>query len=284
MPDNISIPLFASVLMGTSIALFLVPLTTFWDKVADAYIASVKVSLQKLGVETDLTWPLRIWGLGIAATFVFCAVVLGIPLIGTVAAAAVFVFPRRFLHHQARQRQTLLRDQLVSAIEQIANSIRARANTQDAITDAVRHIPMPLQKEFAMIAMELNRGVYYTDALENAKTRIQTNGFGIFVSAISACESNGGDLPPVLDKIRKSLKDNQTLERKLEADTANGRTVMNYLAFFPFLFVLVIYFFNPVGTALLFTTTQGEVIVCIVLLLVYGGYHLGTKWLEIDLS
>lgn len=284
MTDDLSLPLLASLLMGAAAGLMLFPFTTFWDNLAGRYVADIKSSLRKLGADTEnLDWMLRLWGISMVAVFVFGVVVLNAPLIGLIFSALVFVFPRWVLHFQARRRQALLRDQLVSAIEQIANSIRARSNIQDAIRDSVRGIPTPLQKEFAKIAVELNRGLYYTEALKNAKSRIQTTGFGIFVSALSACESNGGDLPPVLDKIRKSLKDNQALERKLESDTASGRLVMNYLALFPFLFVLIIYFMNPEGTTLLFTTFQGQVVVAVVFLLVYLGYHLGTKWLDVDL-
>ena len=80
----------------------------------------------------------------------------------------------------------------------------------------------------------------------------------------------GGRITEALERISRSLQENQRLERKLEADTESGRKVVVMLAAFPAVFLGLFYFLNPEGTALLFTTILGQVVLVFVIVMVYA--------------
>ena len=85
-----------------------------------------------------------------------------------------------------------------------------------------------------------------------------------------------------LERIGRSLQENQRLERKLEADTESGRKVVVMLAAFPAVFLGLFYFLNPEGTALLFTTILGQVVLVFVIVIVYAAVRWANRILRLD--
>ena len=275
--------LLASVLTGAAVALLLEPLQQYWDRLALLYVADQKQMLEKIAGDTSrVPFLMRLWGILLIAVILIFCLVLKLYLIGAAIAFLLFVFPRLLLKILLKRRQTQLRDQLVPAISIIANSVRASLAVEQAMELAAREAPRPLRDELFRIVIDVEHGVTFIDAINAAKSRMQTPGFTLFAAALAANKTQGGKISKTLDEIQRSLVENQRLERKLEADTATGKLVINVLAFFPIIFIGISYLMNPSGTALLFTTISGQAVLFVVVVLVYLGYRLGLKILDIE--
>ena len=70
----------------------------------------------------------------------------------------------------------------------------------------------------------------------------------------------GGRITDALERISHSLQETQRIERKLEVDTASGKKVVYILTGFPLFFLGISYFMNPAGTATVFHSLLGQLI------------------------
>lgn len=259
------------------------PILAIWDSVASAYVADLSKMLAKLHIDPAiLVFYERLWGVLILATIVIVGFYLGMFPIVLAILGFLYFSPRIILQSLIRRRQTLLRDQLLPALSVIANSIRAGMTIEAAISMAAGETPEPLAKEFKRITGEYQHGRSFVDAVEEAKKRLLLSSFTLFAASLITNKKRGGDISDTIERLRKSLLENQRLERKLEADTAMGVMVINLLAAFPLFFLFIAYGMNPAGTALLFTTFVGQLALFFVILLVGIGYRMGMKVLNID--
>jgi len=259
------------------------PILAIWDSISSAYIKDMSRILAKLHIDPQvLVFYERLWGVLILTAIIVVGFYLGMWPIVCAILGVLYFSPRVILQSLIRRRQTLLRDQLLPALSVIANSIRAGLTIEAAVATAADETPDPLAKEFKRIAGEYRHGRSFVDAVEEAKKRLALSSFTLFAASMITNKKRGGDISDTIERLRKSLLENQRLERKLEADTATGVMVINLLSAFPVFFLLLAYFMNPAGTALLFTTFVGQLTLFFVILLVGIGYRIGMKVLSID--
>jgi len=280
--SDLLIPNATTLLFAVSAALMYVPVLSAWDKVATRYIKDLYVLCDRLYFDTDkLPLYMRYWGILIIAVFVVFGPVLHLWPIMAATVYFIYIAPRLVLTYLVKRQRTILRDQLVSAITIMVNSARAGLSIEEATDSVAKESPAPLCKEFRRIVGEYRHGRPYNEALEDAKKRLDLTSFTLFTSALVTNKIYGGNVNVTLERLRKSLLENQRLERKLEADTASGQMVITVLALFPVGFFLFSYMMNPAGTKLLFTTIAGQVVVTLAMILVFIGYRWGQKILDI---
>jgi tight adherence protein B len=274
----------SSVLMG--IAVFMVaswggPL---WDAIARRQITDLRPRMQELSLNTArLPTMMRWWGLSMAGTFLICFLVLRIPLIGAMVVYVIYIMPRIVLEIWIARRRTLLRDQMVGASVLLANATRAGLSLAQGLESVGLESAEPLASEFRRLVREYQRGRPLAEALRDAKVRLNLDGFTLLVNAVLTCLERGGKVTEALERISRSLQENQRLERKLEADTASGRLVVILLGAFPFAFLVLFYFLAPDAVGLLFSTIVGQIIVVIIGVLVYASVKLAQRILAIDI-
>jgi len=259
------------------------PILAIWDNITSSYIEDLSKMLAKLHIDPQsLVFYERLWGILILVAIIVVGFYLGMWPIVFAILGFLYLSPRIILQSLIRRRQTMLRDQLLPALSVIANSIRAGLTIEAAIATAADETADPLAKEFKRITGEYRHGRSFIDAVEEAKNRLLLSSFTLFAAAMITNKKRGGDISETIERLRKSLLENQRLERKLEADTATGVMVINLLSAFPLFFLVIAYGMNPAGTALLFTTFVGQLTLFFVILLVGIGYRIGMKVLNID--
>jgi tight adherence protein B len=259
------------------------PILTIWDNFCTSYIEDLSQMLSKLQIDSgSLVFYERLWGILILGTIVVVGFYAGMwPIVFTII-CLLYLSPRIILQTLIRQQQTLLRDQLLPSLSVIANSVRAGMTIEAAFEAAADETPDPLAREFKRIVGEYQHGRSFIDTVNDAKHRLLLPSFTLFAASIITNKKRGGDISETIERLRKSLLENQRLERKLEADTATGVMVINLLSLFPLGFLFFAYLMNPDGTTLLLTTFVGQLILCLVIVLVAVGYRIGMKIMNID--
>ncbi|MBL9094360.1 MAG: type II secretion system F family protein [Planctomycetaceae bacterium] len=275
--------LLSSLAIGGAVFFLVRLIEPLWDRVSDRYVRDVRPMLDALSL-SDARMPqlMRWWGVGMAAIFVFFSVGLGMWPVAFIAVYLAYVAPRLYLHFLINRRAKLLRDQLIGSVTALANASRAGLSLAQGIDNVSAETPEPLATELRRIVRDYRGGRPLAGALVEARDRLKLDGFTLFVSALLVSLERGGKITEALERISRSLQENQRLERKMEADTESGRKVVVMLAAFPAVFLGLFYFLNPEGTALLFTTILGQVTLVFVIGIVYAAVRWANNILTLD--
>ena len=106
--------------------------------------------------------------------------------------------------------------------------------------------------------------------------------FTLFAAAVLVSLERGGRITDALERIGHSLQEIQRIERKLEVDTASGKKVVYMLTAFPLFFLGLSYAMNPAGTASVFQSLLGQLILLIVIGLCYFSFRWSQRILAIE--
>jgi len=278
-----TVPVVSSALLGVAIVLIWFSWQPVWDAVTTRYIADISPSLKALNLDqTRIPFFLRIWGATLVSTFLLLLIPLQQIPMSFMAAYLIYMAPRWYLAGMIRKRQILLRDQLVSAVQMLANTSRAGLSLAQGLEAVAVQTPAPLSMEIGRIVGEFHRGLPLTSAIEQTKHRLNLESFTIFSAVIQTSLERGGRTTVALDKIAASLEEQQRLERRIESETASGRKVLTILAVFPVLFIVAFLFMFPEGTMKLFTTIAGQILLVIVTILIFICVVWGQRIMRIE--
>ncbi len=253
-----------------------------WDAVAALKTRRLEPRLRDLGMDLSKlpTWR-RAWGAALVASVAIFAG-LGLWPLAVVAALAVFLAPDLILSVLLARRTKRLRDQMVGAGTALANASRAGLSISQGFEELAKDTPDPLGVEFRRITAHYRHGRPLAEILTETRRRLDLDGFSLFANAILVCLTRGGKETDALERISRSLQENQRLERKLEADTAAGKWVVILLAGFPLLFLAGFAVLFPEGTSLLFTTLIGQGVLVAVVVVTLGCAYLASRVLSIE--
>ncbi|MEX2169132.1 MAG: type II secretion system F family protein [Pirellulales bacterium] len=275
--------LFSSVLVFTAVLLAFGSGGHVWDSVTRRYVADIMPMLDSLSLDqSKLSGYLRIWGLSLVGAFVGVAFVLGMPPVALAAVYIVYVSPRIILQLMIRRRRALLRDQMVAATIALANTCRAGLSLAQGLETISDETPQPLAAELQRIVREYKHGRPLPEALRATKERLMVDSFTIFASAVLVSLERGGRITEALERISHSLQETQRIERKLEVDTASGQKVVYILTGFPMVFLGMSYLMNPEGTASVFQSLLGQVVLLVVIGLSYFSFRWSQRILAIE--
>lgn len=275
--------LFSSTLVFVAVYLACRSGGTVWDEVTKRYIADVTPMLDSLSIDhSQLSGYLRIWGISLVVAFVGVAFVLQMPPVALAAVYLVYVAPRIILEFMIRRRRALLRDQMVSSTIALANTTRAGLSLAQGLETVGNETPEPLASEIRRVIREYKHGRPLADALRSTKERLKIDSFTLFSAAVLVCLERGGRITDALERISHSLQETQRIERKLEVDTASGKKVVYILTGFPLFFLGLSYVMNPAGTATVFQSLIGQLILLVVIGLCYFSFRWSQRILAIE--
>jgi len=176
-----------------------------------------------------------------------------------------------------------MRDQLVSCTQSLANSARAGQSLSQGLQAVSEETAEPLGAELQRMMAQYQLGRPLAEVLIDTKTRLQIDSFSMFAATIVVSLERGGRVTESLERISRSLRENQRVERKLQAETAGGWKVVLILTLFPFLFLAGFYVLHPSGTLLMFQSWIGQLLTILILGLVVVSVWWSRKILNIEL-
>jgi tight adherence protein B len=278
------IPILSTVLVFAAVYLAAGSAGSVWDQVTRRYVADITPMLDSLSLDrSQLPGYLRIWGISLVAAFVVVAFILRMPPVALAAVYLVYVAPRIILEFMIRRRRALLRDQMVTATIALANTSRAGLSLAQGLETVGNETPEPLAAELRRIVREYKHGRPLAEAIRAAKDRLNIDSFTLFAAAILVSLERGGRITDALERISHSLQEMQRIERKLEVDTASGRKVVYLLTGFPLFFLGLSYLMNPAGTATVFQSFAGQIVLLIVIGLAYFSFRWSQRILAIEI-
>jgi tight adherence protein B len=273
--------LLSSLAAGLAVATGYSLLAAKIDQFNQAHVADLRDRMQQLAMDTQsLNFYLRLWWLAILGSFLFVGLVLSMWPVAILVALLVYRSARLILNYLADRQRIRIRDQMVLAARTLGNQVRAGVNLEQGLDAVSNEIPDPLGRELQRTMRQFHQGTPFVEALNDLKQRLQLDSIALFVITLQVCLERGGKIGFVLERISHGLEELQRVERKRESDTASGRLLVAVLAVFPAFFLGFFYLLDPRGTALVFSSLLGQVILCLVAGLVYVSVRWAQRILE----
>lgn len=195
---------------------------------------------------------------------------------------AIYTLPNHVMQYLIARRKTLIRDQLIVAMQGLSNTVESGLTLNLGIVEVAKDAPQPIAGILRRISSDFDRGRPLAEAIEDVRVRLNLECFTLFASAIQLSLKNGGRLNCTLGRIASSLNEHQKMERKIEADTASGRREVLLLSLFPLILGGMLFVMDSEKANLLHSTTLGQVVVLIVGALVYAGASWASRIADIE--
>jgi tight adherence protein B len=276
--------ILTSVLLFVAVSLFCLSVKESWDALSTRFTADQLRQAEALAMDSAVVIRyLRLWGAALLMTIVLVGFIGQMWLLALSLVGILLLVPRWIFHWSIVHRRQLLRDQMVGCCIAMSNSARAGQSLMEGMKTICQEIPKPLSLELQRIVAEYEHGRTLQNALQEAKVRLNLDSFTIFASTVITSLQQGGRITVALEKISRSLEENQRIERKLAAQTASGWRVVMILTAFPFLFLAAFTFLYPEGTLLMFHSIIGQFLLMVILGLIVLSVYWSRKILSIDL-
>lgn len=256
-----------------------------WERWLNAVEGDFRDKLRRMRIRSRHLRKMIIGWLVTVSVFFLCMwVILNLPVLGFVMAATLFLLPLYIVRRMAQKRKEKIEDQMADSMVSMASAIKAGLSLAQSLEVLADQSPSPIKDEFQQMMTEYKLGKTLDEVLEEARVRLESENFALFAAAMQASRRSGGRLNDVIDRIARSIREMQRLERKIQAETAQARSSAVYMALAPFAILVLYYFFvDPENTAKLFTTFFGQVILSISLLFNLVAYLWARKILTPDI-
>ncbi|MBR4611969.1 MAG: type II secretion system F family protein [Kiritimatiellae bacterium] len=231
------------------------------------------------------------WALAVMAFLLFAGLlfnpnkpavlVLGLAL-GIVAAFGAFQLPRQLLAVMRTRRRRKFNEQLVEALGQMSNALRAGFSITQAFESVVQNAEKPIAQEFRVFLQQQRVGISFSDALEALDRRVGSEDLNLVCSAMEIARRTGGNLTEIFDKIALTIRERMRIERRVLTLTAQGRMQGMIVGSMPFLVGIGMAVLRPEIMMPFLRTPQGLAAVAAVLVLVAIGALVIRKIIKID--
>ncbi|MCC6932486.1 MAG: type II secretion system F family protein [Deltaproteobacteria bacterium] len=194
----------------------------------------------------------------ITAIIAFAITSIAIHVIfGVVCGVVGYFLPLQLQRRAQLKRVGRLEQQLVDALELLANGLKSGLTLPQAMDLVVREFPAPISEEFATVLAETRVGVDFIDALYNLARRTGSHTIQILATGVAITKKCGGDLTEIFYNIANTIRGRSQIEGKLRAVTAQGRAQGIFLGLMPFGLIILLYFVDPTHVEVLFGDSVG---------------------------
>jgi tight adherence protein B len=202
---------------------------------------------------------------------VLVAILTGSTLLalGTMPAAfaAAWVWTKR----RARRRLRAFEEQLADILLSISSSLRVGLSFTHSLGAVVDDGRPPASEEFERMLNETELGRPMEDALAAMADRIESDDLRFVLMSVAIQREVGGSLADLFATVSETVRERQLFRRKVRALTAMGRMSAYLLIGLPFFVAAGISLLSPGYMAPLFSTTVGQVLIGVTLVMMVIG-------------
>lgn len=161
----------------------------------------------------------------------------------------------------------VVEDDLYKAISIMSNSFRAGKSIMQAIAIVASETDGPLREEFSYMLTDLNYGLDDEQVLERFSERVKIPEVKYMTTSLIVLNKTGGDIVEIFKTVEDSILSRRKLNHELKMLTASSNLIFKILVSMPVFTSLFIYTLNPSYFSVLITTSIGNIILAIIVLL-----------------
>lgn len=191
--------------------------------------------------------------------------ILGAGIIG-------FILPPILVRRAKKKRQQLFNKQLGETLVVMGNCIKSGYSFQQAMESIAKDMQPPISLEFSNAIREIRYGVKLEDALGNMVERTQNPDLALLVSAVVTSSKVGANLTDILDNISSTIKDRIRIRDEVRVLSSQGRMSGMVIGLLPAAITLMLMLINPGYVNAFFSSTLGQVMIGVGLVLEAIGF------------
>ena len=228
--------------------------------------------------------PSQILLLNIAALVVAAGLgfILGGPFFSALLGVAGFFLPIVAVRYYRTRRIDRFNTQLVEALQQMANALRAGLTFTQALDSIGRESAAPLRQEFGLFTKEVKLGVPIEEALMNMARRVGSEDLELVATSTNIARQLGGNMAEMFEVISATIRERFRLEGKIKSLTSQGKMQGWIVASLPLWIGLFLNWYRPDLMEPMFEKAFGYILVCAIILLEATGFVLIRKIVNID--
>jgi tight adherence protein B len=247
--------------------------TAWWERFKEELeIARIQVPAVLVVIGTLAATVLLMILLGSAVAPPLAVLGLGVPL-------AV----RELIKRRLRRLRDAFAEQLADNLTVLAASLRAGHSFVGALSAVVEEADEPSRSELRRALADEQLGVPVEDALLVVARRMASGDLEQVALVAALHRQTGGNTAEVLDTVVETIRERFNLRRLVRTLTAQGRLSRWILTGLPVAVALVVAVINPAYIGTLFTTTGGQVLLVLGLVLLVAGSLMIRRIVDIEL-
>lgn len=207
------------------------------------------VKVERLGYPFALALGLVILSLG------------GNLLLGILPLLAMLVLRRTSTGRGARRARHKEDEQVLELIDSLNQSLRSGLSLQQSLETAADDVGDELRGKIMEILKDLRLGSGLEEALAGAASSSNTPSLKLTFTVLGLLHGKGGDLPRILERLRKRVSEGLEVRREARILTSQSRASGYLLSALPAVFLLLQAVLNPRSLTTLFQTQAGNIII-----------------------
>jgi tight adherence protein B len=132
----------------------------------------------------------------------------------------------------------------------------------------------PIAEEFGLVVHAMDLGESVEAALKRVGDRLNLSNFDLMSTAIVVNRDRGGDIGQLLVRLAEAIREISEVEERIETETAAVRMSAKIMVATIPLFGVALFFIDPAGVGVLFSTAPGAVVLVAVAALATTGYRM----------
>lgn len=221
------------------------------------------------------------WGL-LVAVFLLFGVLAGNIILGLICGGAMLAIPPFLLNWAIEKKKLVFETQIPIALSLIRNSVEAGFSFMQAIEVVATEMEAPISEEFSRVLHEASVGKDIEDALNNMQERVLSDELKLVVVAVLIQRQVGGNLGEIIEAILETINDRIQIKGEIRTLTSQGRFSALIICALPVVLGMIMYFMNPTYMSPLFTTTIGQILIGVAVIMIALGAYLISKIIKID--
>jgi tight adherence protein B len=279
---NLSFMLAAGGAVGLFVWIGFRLFSTGWQSYEEKYVQGAGRTLDAMYLTMPLQHLIYLSFASSAVIGVMTGLIFGSVAWGIILGLLGFSTPAIVVHFLKRRRDHRFRVQLVDALMNISNSLRAGFSLHQAFGLVQREMPNPISQEFRLVNQELRFGVDMEEALGHLLGRMPSEDLDLVVTAITISRDVGGNLTEVFDNIAETIRSRHRLQGKIRALTAQGKWQAGLVCSLPLILAVVINMINPALMEPVYHTVYGWGLIALIVLFQVAGVFAIMKIVRID--
>jgi tight adherence protein B len=253
-----------------------------WESYEQKYMGSAAQSLDAMYLTIPPQHIAYLSLLGFVLMGAFGWFVFGVPMLGLIGGIFALPVPMLVLRLLKRRRDNLFGIQLVDALVNMGNSLKAGFSLTQALQLIEREMANPISQEFRLLNQELQLGMPLEEALGHLHDRMPSDDLDLVVTSVTISRELGGNLTEVFDNIAQTIRDRHLIEGKIRALTAQGKLQGIIMSLLPVGVGFAIHLVNPELLEPLYQTPVGWFLMSLIGVLILAGFFWIRKIVDID--
>ncbi len=205
-------------------------------------------------------------------------------IVGIICGVIGLLLPRMMVIVNQGKRKSLFEKQLVTAIDIMANVLKAGGTPMQGIEVVYKEMEAPISYEFGILQDDvMTRGYDLSEALARLKNRMKSEELDVFIGATNLrLKEAGGSLAPIYDRIGETIRNRMEMVNKIDTIVSEGKMQAYIIGVAPLAIGGILMMLSPDYMRPLYSTTLGQILIGFMICLEGFGLWLVNKIITID--